>query len=200
MSIAERKEREKQLRIEAILAAAKELYARKGYQETSMADIAEAAELGKATIYYYFPGKETIYRELYLSCVRAQFERLEEKVLAASGLEELLNQMLTSYVNWAYEDPAFFGLHYPMGKNAPMQVLHEPEVMAEISRLHEPIQRRMNKIFANTGSTYDTQVIGGMVWTYMSGLAGKINQGTRRADLEIELSLFVTSVTSFLEK
>lgn len=199
MSVAERKEREKQQRIDAILAAAKELYARKGYQETTMADIASASELGKATIYYYFPNKEAIYRELFLSCIRAHFAQLQENVVAAASLEELLHRMLTAYLDWAYADPAFFGLHYPMGKNAPLQVLQEPEVMAEISRLHQPIQQRMHAIFSASGTVADPDVIGGMVWTYMSGLAGKIHQGSRRTDLENELTLFVNSVTSFLE-
>ncbi|MFH1852908.1 MAG: helix-turn-helix domain-containing protein [Candidatus Neomarinimicrobiota bacterium] len=200
MSLTDRKEREKQLRIEAILAAAKELYSRKGYQETTMADIAEASELGKATIYYYFPNKEAIYRELFLTCVRAQFRRLEENIVAVSGLEQLLQRMLNAYVDWAYEDPAFFGLHYPMGKNAPVQVIHEPEVIAEIRRLHEPVQHRMNEIFSATGSGYDSRVIAGMVWTYMSGLAGKIHQGVVKAALEEELNLFVRSLTNLLNK
>jgi AcrR family transcriptional regulator len=60
MSIEERKQREREERVRIILEAAKGLFARQGFQETSMSDIAEACELGKATLYYYFPTKEEL--------------------------------------------------------------------------------------------------------------------------------------------
>ncbi len=200
MAVADRKERERQHRIEAILGAAKELYARKGYQESSMADIAETSELGKATIYYYFPNKEAIYRELYLSCVRDQFQHLGANILAAANLEELLTQMINTYVDWAYDDPSFFGLHFPMGKNAPVHVLQEPEVLAEIERLHEPIRTRMEAIIRLVNSQHDPEIIAGLTWTYMSGLALKIHQGLPRAALQPEIQIFVDSITQYLMK
>ncbi len=200
MSLTDRKEREKQKRIQAILGAAKELYARKGYQESSMADIAEASELGKATIYYYFPNKEAIYRELFISCVRDQFQRLGDNILAATTLEELLSQMINAYVDWAYDDPSFFGLHFPMGKNAPVHVLHEPEVVAEMERLHEPVRKRMDEIIRSVSAQWDPELIAGLTWTYMSGLALKIHQGLPKAALQQEMKIFVDSINQYLMK
>jgi len=200
MSLTNRKEREKQKRIQAILGAAKELYARKGYQESSMADIAKTSELGKATIYYYFPNKEAIYRELLISCVRDQFRRLDDNILAATTLEELLSQMINAYVDWAYDDPLFFGLHFPMGKNAPVHVLHEPGVVAEMERLHKPVRERMNKIIRTINAEYDPELIAGLTWTYMSGLALKIHQGLPKVALQQEMKIFVASINQYLMK
>jgi AcrR family transcriptional regulator len=200
MALSDRKEREKQQRIKAILGAAKELYARKGYQESSMADIAETSELGKATIYYYFPNKEAIYRELYISCVRDQFQRLGDNILAAATLEELLSQMINAYVDWAYDDPLFFGLHFPMGKNAPVHVLQEPEVVAEMERIHEPVRKRMGEIIRSANARYEPELIAGLTWTYMSGLALKIHQAVPKAALQQEMKIFVDSINQYLLK
>jgi len=200
MAVADRKEREKQHRIAAILGAAKDLYARKGYQESSMADIAESSELGKATIYYYFPNKEAIYRELFLSCVRDQFQRLNDNILAAATLEELLSQMINAYVDWAYDDPSFFGLHFPMGKSAPVHVLQEPEVVAELERIHAPVRTRMDAIFRSASIQYDPELIAGLTWTYMSGLALKIHQGMPKAALQQEMHIFIDSINQYLMK
>jgi AcrR family transcriptional regulator len=45
---------------DAILEAAVELFARRGYHATSMRDIAAAVEVRAAGIYHWYPGKETI--------------------------------------------------------------------------------------------------------------------------------------------
>lgn len=49
-------------RREAILAAAARLYARRGFQGASVADLAEACSSSKSLIYHYFPSKDdTLY-------------------------------------------------------------------------------------------------------------------------------------------
>lgn len=45
---------------ERIINAAKELFSKKGYDATRVSDIANAAEVNKALIYYYFKSKEDI--------------------------------------------------------------------------------------------------------------------------------------------
>ncbi len=66
MGIKERKERERQQRIQQIKDAAKDLFSVKSYASTSMEDIAARAELGPATIYQYFKGKKDLYGSLSL--------------------------------------------------------------------------------------------------------------------------------------
>jgi AcrR family transcriptional regulator len=64
MGITERKEREKAERKSLIMDCARELIIAMGAKEVSMTDIARKAELSKATLYLYFPGKELLFREL----------------------------------------------------------------------------------------------------------------------------------------
>lgn len=61
MGIQERKEREKEQRREEILAGAREVFFRKGLIPSTMDEIAEKAELSKATLYLYYKSKEDLY-------------------------------------------------------------------------------------------------------------------------------------------
>ena len=44
----------------AIVAAATELFTTRGYEQTTVADIAAAAEIGTRTFFSYFPSKEEL--------------------------------------------------------------------------------------------------------------------------------------------
>jgi AcrR family transcriptional regulator len=56
-----RKEKERSFRRDAIMDAAVGFFAKKGYRDTTLDEIAVAAEFGKGTIYNYFKSKEDIY-------------------------------------------------------------------------------------------------------------------------------------------
>ena len=64
MSVAERRAREKQHRIQDILEAAEKVFFKKGYESATMNEIARAAELGKGTLYLYFKGKDDVHRAI----------------------------------------------------------------------------------------------------------------------------------------
>jgi AcrR family transcriptional regulator len=50
-----------------IVAAATDLFARRGYDEISMSDIAEAVEIGPSALYRHFAGKQDLLREVLTS-------------------------------------------------------------------------------------------------------------------------------------
>jgi AcrR family transcriptional regulator len=77
-----------------ILEAAMKLFARNGVTNTKMAHIAEAAGVGKGTIYEYFRSKEDIFASAYHHMF-AETEELIEKVLQSNiGPEERLKAVL----------------------------------------------------------------------------------------------------------
>lgn len=61
MGTTERREREKQRRRGDILSMARTVFFKKGFRDTTIDDIARAAELSRGTIYLYFESKEEIY-------------------------------------------------------------------------------------------------------------------------------------------
>ncbi|MEW5946185.1 MAG: TetR/AcrR family transcriptional regulator [bacterium] len=64
MGVKERREREKRQRIDLILKSAQKVFYKKGFQNATIEDIANAAELAPGTLYRYFRSKEEIYVSL----------------------------------------------------------------------------------------------------------------------------------------
>jgi len=78
MGIQERKRREKEVRRQQILSASKQLFADRGFHQTTMEDIANAAELSPGTIYLYFKSKDELFAELSLGVIQYFNGRLEK--------------------------------------------------------------------------------------------------------------------------
>ncbi len=78
-----RKERERLLRRSEILAAAREVFALKGFAEATLDEIAEKAEFGKGTLYNYFASKE----ELFAAVITEGYNHVVE-VLETISKEE----------------------------------------------------------------------------------------------------------------
>jgi len=71
-------------RREQILDAAFHTFARRGYRDTSVDDIAAAADTSKGGVYFHFTTKEAIFREL----MRTTAERLAARVDRAVAAED----------------------------------------------------------------------------------------------------------------
>ena len=67
-------------RREAIVAAAAALYARRGFQGASVADLAKACSTSKSLVYHYFPSKEDILHEVMASHLSELVEATEDAV------------------------------------------------------------------------------------------------------------------------
>lgn len=66
MGISDRRMRERKSRKNDIINAAEELFFSKGYENTSINEIMNQAELGKGTFYLYFSSKEDMYHAIAL--------------------------------------------------------------------------------------------------------------------------------------
>ena len=68
-----------------ILDAALRVFAQKGYHETRMEDIVEAARVSKGGLYHHFPGKKQLFQTLMDEFVAVLEERLRRAVNRAEG-------------------------------------------------------------------------------------------------------------------
>jgi TetR/AcrR family transcriptional regulator len=71
----------------AIIDAAKERFAHFGFSKVTMEEIASDVELGKASLYYYFPTKEDLFRSvisLEQDQLKENIEQILEKTIPAS--------------------------------------------------------------------------------------------------------------------
>jgi AcrR family transcriptional regulator len=88
----------KDARREAILAAARQVFATKGLGATRISDIAAEARISQGLVYHYFSNKDALFTEIVEEALRA-FTSLAEEARRAPGsawarLEGLCEQML----------------------------------------------------------------------------------------------------------
>jgi AcrR family transcriptional regulator len=77
MSIEERKERERKMRRQQIMDAAKKVFASKGFGGATVENIAEEVELSPATLYLYFKNKDELFASLNLRMLEALIAKME---------------------------------------------------------------------------------------------------------------------------
>jgi AcrR family transcriptional regulator len=75
---------DKSQRRDEIMAAAKEVFARKGFHDTTIADIAKRAGLAYGSIYWYFDSKD----ELFHALMAVEEEALRSHLAAAVGARQ----------------------------------------------------------------------------------------------------------------
>ena len=71
-----------------ILKAAAECFARYGYEKTTMDDIGKLVGLNKASLYYYYKNKESIYTEVISIELECFLKDLKEKIRKIEGYSE----------------------------------------------------------------------------------------------------------------
>jgi AcrR family transcriptional regulator len=76
------------------LDAARAVFARKGYADTVVEDIAEHASIGKGTLYLYFPSKE----QIYLAALLEEARRLDLESRAAMDAADSWKDKLRAFV------------------------------------------------------------------------------------------------------
>ena len=108
MGTAERREREKQQRLEDILDAAERVFATKGFTGATMDDIADAAELSKGTLYLYFKNKELLYLGIDYRGTAILYERFSEAVASEKTGRRQMMAIGMAYIKFADDYPLYF--------------------------------------------------------------------------------------------
>ena len=73
-----------------LLHHAEQLFAERGYEDTRMIDIAEAAGVAKGLVYWYFENKETLFREIVVD-MGQRLRRAQGKAIA--GIDDPLERL-----------------------------------------------------------------------------------------------------------
>lgn len=122
MTISTRKERQKEELKAKILQTAKALFMERGYEETSIRNIAERIEYSPTTIYLYFKDKDDIFYALH----REGFVLLNQYFRALGHVEdpfERLKAISKAYVTFALENGEFYDLMFII--RSPMNALEK---------------------------------------------------------------------------
>jgi AcrR family transcriptional regulator len=161
MGIAERREREREKRRREILTAAWAVAETGGWPLFSMERVAAAAELGRATIYGYFPSLDA----LVTTMAEEALHDLSGRTSRAQGLADALD----APVRFSQASPAAFALLFPPADCRPL--FGGPE----ITRLREEAQqmiRALRSIAARSGATLPDDAAAAEVFLEGIAMAG----------------------------
>jgi TetR/AcrR family transcriptional regulator len=113
-----------------VMAAAR-LFAERGIEGTTMSDIAEATGIPRATLYYYFEGKEAVFAGI-CGLVLDGFEAAIAAAIAGPGpAAERLGRVIRAQLDYCAANPAaFLAIDLDPGRSARRAELSERTVRA----------------------------------------------------------------------
>lgn len=125
MGTRDRKEREKENLRKLILKAAREIFFEKGYEQTSIRNIADRIEYSPSTLYLYYKDKDSIFVALQEEGFKLFGDQMNVLIQAIRDPFERLKAIGWAYMNFAAEFPDYYDLMFII--RAPMKVLEEGE-------------------------------------------------------------------------
>lgn len=108
MGITERKEREKESRRQSIIDAAERVFFRKGFDQSTMDDIATEAELSKGTLYLYFQSKDEVHFEIMERGNQILLGIMEQGIDKSKTGRENLRLLGEAFVYYSNQYPDYF--------------------------------------------------------------------------------------------
>jgi AcrR family transcriptional regulator len=90
-----------------IIYKSKMLFSKKGFDATTIDDIAEASEVNKALIYYYFQNKAGLYTEVMSGLFDTIYDEVKATQNHAKNIEEELENFIKTYADYAFTNPYF---------------------------------------------------------------------------------------------
>jgi len=132
---------ERQARVDLILDSAEKLFEEKGYNDTSINEIAEPADFSRTSIYQYFKSKE----EIYLALLDRYSDVLIERLTEATGRAERTVDKITAFLEEIRRmmklKPNFFSLYFIQRHQV------EPRLSPELRTQLNSKRRRLENIF-----------------------------------------------------
>lgn len=88
-----------------ILAKAARLFATRGYERTTIADLVEACQLSRGSLYHYFESKEAILFGMLDALVRGLLDHLQKAVAEGGPPRAVFERVVASFVAYNAHSP-----------------------------------------------------------------------------------------------
>jgi len=110
MKSTDRKNWEKEQRKNRIVDIAQEIFFSKGFENSTMEEIARAAGYNKRTIYLYFKDKEDLFLAVVLRGQEILLEKLEQAFNNFIENRDLIRELGRAFFSFSLEYPEYFNL------------------------------------------------------------------------------------------
>jgi len=198
MTLVQRRLEEKQHRIESIAKAALDIFSEKGYSDCNMNDIAARARLGKATLYYYFPTKEALFRYLIRRETASFYHQAAEKVKEARRPQDALHSLMFFYLDYFTLRPELLRLFFPIGRSSPLVLQPDRQWEEEAESLRRPLEEHLRRLFQDVRIGVSSDDLVRLLRTFLIGASVKLVQGYSPDSLRSEANLFMRLVENLI--
>ena len=141
--VVDRQERRKRRTRQAIQEAALELFAERGYRETTIPDIAERAEVAPRTVTVHFPAKEELLLDAEPFTLGSLSERLSARRPHESALEALRDWMATTMTETETSTSELDGRFWERRALRAHIINSEPELRGRSRASYYPFERAL---------------------------------------------------------
>jgi AcrR family transcriptional regulator len=101
-----------EFRTAGILEAARKVFAKKGFHDATVDDIANAAGVAKGTLYLYYQSKQELYFAALKFGIAQMYSALAEEVRQVSTTEEKLRALIATKLAYFEQNRDFFKIYY----------------------------------------------------------------------------------------
>jgi AcrR family transcriptional regulator len=168
---------EQQKTRERIIAAASKILAEKGYDATTLREIAREAQAGPGLVHYYFGGKDQLLVEVLQAAGRHFHQRMEHLVQQVPG-DQSLEAFLTQLYERVGQEPEVYRLRYESFSLGLHNPIIAPAVRERLAQRREEIGSVVAKVMENIGrtervkrSSLDPTLLAALLLSLFDGLA-----------------------------
>ena len=163
-TLSKLKVKERELRQELIIEAARAVFGEKAYDRVSMAEIARAAGIAKSSIYTYFSSQESLFVEIAVRDTHRFIKNLEDQVAAEKqiALETVIDHFLDYYIE--HEAQWRMITHLALYGNK------SNESVKKLDLISRRLLDQFALIFKRLGYAGDTRILAHTLFSSLSGI------------------------------
>jgi AcrR family transcriptional regulator len=95
-----------------LLSAARTIFAKKGFHDATIDEIADAAQVAKGTVYLYYKSKKDLYLQALRFGIEVLNQQLKDRAAEPGSFEEKLRRLSAAKIEFFEENRDFFRILY----------------------------------------------------------------------------------------
>ena len=193
MAVLERRQREKKARRQQILDAARDLFFERGFEGTTIDEIAHRTEISKGAFYLHFPSKEEVYFTLMQEGSHILHEMMQKAARGQLPADTLLRRIGVAYFEFYQRYPGYFRMLFLYQSTPAVRAKITQELAAHcecdardaLMLVAGTVEKGVQDGLFKPCNSYDMAV---MTWSCMNGIILLGERGDYR-ELRLETTL-----------